>query len=662
MKKIFIIGCLLVFVASTITAQDLIKNTQLGLNNKNNNSTSNRIAQQVATAQATSKFESVSLFQLSEQNMRTAHQNYIKDQVYLELKSLSLETLFRTRSNTLTLDIPVSTRQSFQLELVKVNILAPNFEAKTINGRVLYNSDNFPGVFYRGIVKGDSNSIATLSVFKDHIRAIISDNSGNYVLAQTTSNSNKYILYNDSNLRVSNNFTCHTSSEHLLEIEEELTNIQQSRNSNTSCINIYVEADYATFQSHGSNLDNVTAFIVDLFNQTCTIYLNENINILLSGMGIWSSVDPFASLDDDLGIILPAFTQARQGFDGDLAHLISTRNMGGGLAWVDVLCRRNDGDPSDQDNAHAVTANMATTVVPFPTYSWNVSTFAHEMGHNFGSRHTHDCEWNANNDSQIDDCGNKFFYDNPQYGTPEPCYDPNNPIIPPPNGGTIMSYCHLQSLGVGINLSLGFGAQPGALITDRYNNANCTGDCTVYCVNDLSLPGDISTHLYEAFNSITSNGVIQAGQSVTYDAGGFICLNPGFIADSGNGSDFLAHIDGCNGARIASSGLAKESVMNHGKYSSTANFSSQFSTSIQNIPNPFSNHTTFDIHLTDATKVNLEIYDVTGKLVRVLLDGQTLEGGQHKINFDANQLSSGIYLYRLATEQENITKKMVLKK
>jgi hypothetical protein len=70
---------------------------------------------------------------------------------------------------------------------------------------------------------------------------------------------------------------------------------------------------------------------------------------------------------------------------------------------------------------------------------------AHEMGHSFGSRHTHACVWNGNN-TAIDGCGPAAGY-----GYEGSCSGAPIPSI----GGTIMSYCHLTSTG--INFNNGFG-------------------------------------------------------------------------------------------------------------------------------------------------------------------------------------------------------------
>ncbi|MBK8920866.1 MAG: hypothetical protein IPM81_05065 [Saprospirales bacterium] len=107
-------------------------------------------------------------------------------------------------------------------------------------------------------------------------------------------------------------------------------------------------------------------------------------------------------------------------------------------------------------------SGINTTYSNVPTYSWTVEVVTHEIGHNLGSQHTHACAWNGNN-TAIDGCG-------PAAGYSEGC----NAALP--TAGTIMSYCHLVS-GVGIDLNLGFGPQPGDRIRNEVYNAACLAAC-----------------------------------------------------------------------------------------------------------------------------------------------------------------------------------------
>jgi len=81
----------------------------------------------------------------------------------------------------------------------------------------------------------------------------------------------------------------------------------------------------------------------------------------------------------------------------------------------------------------------------------------------------------------------------------------------------------------------------------------------------------------------------------------------------------------------------------------------------QNYPNPFNPVTTIQFALPQSGEVNLSVYDVLGRRVATLVNGQ-LQAGQHTVNFQASDLPSGMYLYRLTTPVGSISQKMVLLK
>jgi len=81
----------------------------------------------------------------------------------------------------------------------------------------------------------------------------------------------------------------------------------------------------------------------------------------------------------------------------------------------------------------------------------------------------------------------------------------------------------------------------------------------------------------------------------------------------------------------------------------------------QNYPNPFNPTTSIEFSLPQAANVNLSVYDVIGRRVAVLVSGQ-MTAGRHNVNFNASNLPSGMYLYRLTTPSGAITQKMILMK
>lgn len=82
----------------------------------------------------------------------------------------------------------------------------------------------------------------------------------------------------------------------------------------------------------------------------------------------------------------------------------------------------------------------------------------------------------------------------------------------------------------------------------------------------------------------------------------------------------------------------------------------------QNYPNPFNPITNINFALPKAEFVNIAVYDILGKEVRKLAN-EYLQPGTYKVDFDASNLPSGVYFYRIiAGDAFTKTKKMILAK
>lgn len=382
-----------------------------------------------------------------------ARRSAVRDGTILQFRQNGLASLRNTDTPNLTLRLPRHGGPPVELELVKVNLFAPGFNVVTSTS----NEQPVPyqhGAHYWGVIKGVENSFATISVFNDEvIGSYSSPQTGNFVLGKLAGNNPRrdHILYAESDLTSPMPLHCETPDDGAVYAPEQLEDSFTAQV--TRCVKVFIEADFDLFQNRGSVGETVN-YVTAVFNQSAALYSNEGIPISISEIFVWTSPSPYngGNSQQQLG----QFQSVRTSFNGDIAHLVDLqRNQGGIAAGFNGFCNGNRSQSQCYSGIDPFFADV-------PTYSWTVYVFTHEMGHLFGSRHTHACVWNGNG-TAIDGCG-------PAAGASEGC---NGPI--PPGGGTVMSYCHLNA--VGINFSQGFGPQPGNVIRNAFNGASCLGTC-----------------------------------------------------------------------------------------------------------------------------------------------------------------------------------------
>ncbi|HEX2682868.1 MAG TPA: M12 family metallo-peptidase, partial [Ferruginibacter sp.] len=213
---------------------------------------------------------------------------------------------------------------------------------------------------------------------------------------------------------------------------------------------IAVDVDFATYNSFGGNMTNATAWALAQMTAVSAVYVKEiNCQLEISYVRVWTTQDPYTSTSGQ--VMLNQFgnewNATQQGVPRTIAHLLSRRNNVdvAGIAWLGVLCSPNLG--------YGLSATLTGVAPNLPNYTYDVETTAHEIGHNFGSEHTHSCSWVG---GPIDTC----------VEVEGGCY--NGPLHP--TVGTIMSYCDISGGG---SVIMTFGPQPGAVIRNGAESAGC---------------------------------------------------------------------------------------------------------------------------------------------------------------------------------------------
>jgi hypothetical protein len=81
----------------------------------------------------------------------------------------------------------------------------------------------------------------------------------------------------------------------------------------------------------------------------------------------------------------------------------------------------------------------------------------------------------------------------------------------------------------------------------------------------------------------------------------------------------------------------------------------------QNYPNPFNPSTDIRFDLPEATRISIKVYDMLGKEITTLKD-ENINAGYHSVIFNAKNLASGLYMYKIVTDKHTQVRKMSLLK
>jgi hypothetical protein len=253
-----------------------------------------------------------------------------------------------------------------------------------------------------------------------------------------------------------------------------------------------LESDFQLYQRFGS-VPATTTYVTEMVAAVSDRYLvDTEVLLSISYLGIWSNAgDPWTTPDGP-GSTLEMLDEFRAAWApslggswpvvANLAHFLSGANLGGGIAYLDAVC--------NADYGFGVSANLSGNI-DWSSFdgspsgaTWDFVVFAHELGHNFGARHTHDyCP-------PLDRCQASC-----EGGAI--CTE-----------GTLMSYCHLCAGGMR-NILLEFHPWVANVIRETAASA-CLGG------TGLALGEELTLRL--RFLPTTTSGAKSATLGVDHDA------------------------------------------------------------------------------------------------------------------------------------------------
>ncbi len=207
-----------------------------------------------------------------------------------------------------------------------------------------------------------------------------------------------------------------------------------------------------------------------------------------------------------------------------------------------------------------------------------------------------------------------------------------------------------------------------------YNGVGFANFDVVACGQLLVIPVEL-----RSFTATVRNNSVELNWSTASETN-----NQGFEVqrNSGNGYKVLAFVQGNGTSTEMHSYSFIDKAIFPGQYTyrlrqvdfdGTSEYSNEVETTVeapkvysleQNFPNPFNPATQINFSLAADSKVTLKIFNIIGQEIKTLLNGNMAAGG-HSINFDAVNLPSGVYIYKLVASRANgssftAVKKMIL--
>ena len=359
------------------------------------------------------------------------------------------------------------------------------FVSRTASGEIAHGAPDI--TLYRGHVAGDMGSRVYFAVTSTGLSGTLTQNGISYNIVTRDPEPGAPVLMSVFvTTEEMDSYDCGVDDNAFIDdyLRGSINSMKKSAVSDTLKAKLAIDADFEAFQFYGG-VTKTEEYIMARLGGVSVIYeLDLAITFEVSYMRVWETKDPYDGASDNtaLNSFTKYWSENMGHVDRSLATLISRKPISApgvtqGLAWVNQLCSTTHG--------YAYVKFSADNNF----IKGHDGVWAHELGHNFGSPHTHSCLWNP----PIDSC-----YTAEPAGGQSACFSSGD-IHLIAGGGELMSYCHMRFGGQNkLNI---FRNRVGSLVRGNAEKAECMS--TASTIRNLILVAPVGGEVYCAGTDIT---------------------------------------------------------------------------------------------------------------------------------------------------------------
>jgi len=390
----------------------------------------------------------------------------------LKIEEQKINSIIEKSDKFISFKIPFSETESKIVLLKKRQLLDDEFKLAIPELNAKNESASKPKyVAYTGLVKNNfEQSLVSVIFYNNEMQLSIFINDKEFTITKIDENENTYKI---QEVRIDENqpaLACGVRDEDNVNLKEAVTERSQ-QTTIPKCVKLHFEITKTLNDQFGGISQTILQFF-NHFNLVQTKFANEGITVRVSYLKIWNTDDPYyqswygspgsPGAFQDLGF--QSFQSLGGNINGNIGILLGT--FIGGVAGL------SGGAPCPNQGYNAVS-------IFENSLNQNSATIMHEIGHSFGSHHTHWCGWIG---GALDNCA----------ATEGGC--PPGPA--PTNGGTIMSYC-----GGYYQINNGFGTQPNGVINNTVTNESCITSCNseITCEDNIVNVSSVSNSSATSF-------------------------------------------------------------------------------------------------------------------------------------------------------------------